>query len=965
MITECTLEQFTVLFTNKNESYLLNGNKTIKQKITQKEVSDHFMGNKRIGTFPIVNSNRTNFFVFDIDNNDKNICSSIYNQLKNDGLTPYIENSKSKGFHVWVFLEEESSAKYVRDYMKYVLEKNSISKNKIDLFPKQDETNESNSYGNAINLPLFNLLKDNSKKNKFLDENFELIEGQIDFLINIKKSSLSHIPPFDLQEKIPEVEVEKEEDILHEIETLEKLLSVGKKTKSLRESVIKAKKSNRSERDTIYAKHLAELQFSKKLIGNEIKNISPKYNDPNLRGMHKENYLQDKMQQLSFLTNLFAKRYYLEIDSVKKTLFQSLDEDSEPLLFTKRVPSNKFSKIDDALLDWMEIEFHQISEGDYYAISTGCGGGKSNVIKQLCLSIWAYNAVNYIKSVKTLVAVERIEDGVMLEKISNVMKVLKLMYKFDEIQKCIDETTIEQLEKYTDGLFNKPLQKIIEEKTSFALENKKMRINVNDALESSKEMSFKCSPNEKVCLEGYSETDFQRNPCVKCDKIQCPAHPEKAKIVKAASVSISTHQALMKSSDWGSTRTDENGVLRQLLLIDEKPEALRSCSLFLEKSGNYYKTSIDSLLSYLKENGKVELYTEINDNFLKKMKELYSKAKKSHKSLNSGNQAYDIYKSYTVPSLSIKGKARLEKLKADLWSDSKNYSQRRSLSEVIETILLMNGKDDSIVTFGKRGNEYELRVESLINQWDKIVPKEDSTTIIFDATANIDPSYLVDGAPSIRDLFSSELRFNNLHIVFYSDRDISKEKVTKQNCDKLFNHLSKCHPTSKRLIVCSKDKECIAEKSINSLNDSESFYIDHFNNLKGKNRYIDCNVIAFTNLLRRTEANYLLMAQEVFNNQSKNKEISYKFKVSNSWKLKRGVDQLTNMSDSTFVFNDEFVDNVRTSVDVVDIIQTIFRISLRRDYQSENYVYLPISSSGLLKKIIHYFRGAKVSRINI
>src|SRR5690606_19121014 len=122
------------------------------------------------------------------------------------------------------------------------------------------------------------------------------------------------------------------------------------------------------------------------------------------------------------------------------------------------------------------------------------------------------------------------------------------------------------------------------------------------------------------------------------------------------------------------------------------------------------------------------------------------------------------------------------------------------------------------------------------------------------------------------------------------------------------------------------------------------FYTDHFNNLKGKNTYIECNVIAFTNLLRRTESNYLLIAQEIYKHKSTIHKLDYSLNIPNIWSLKRGSDKLTNQSDSTMIFNDEFIDNVRTSIDVVDIVQTIFRISLRKDYCGENYVYLPISS---------------------
>lgn len=960
------ITKFIELFTNSNPVYLLGGNKTIKDKVNHQNIIAHLEGRERIGTFPIINSTMTRFLVFDIDNNSKDTARLITSHLINDGMRPHIEKSKSKGFHIWIFLNDEQDCSLVREYMKQTLAKVGLSTNKIDLFPKQDSTSESSQYGNAINIPLFGLYRNNDDAtNKFLDFNFRPIEDQESYIDSITCDCL---PPIELHYQPLIQETASEQKIClsnHEAETLSKLLTVSKKTKLIRDNVIKAKKENRSDRDTIYAKHLAELMFSKELIESEISQISNKYNDKNLRGHAKAKYIEDKRNQLSYISQLLATPNEVKDRNFTPYLFKHTDEHSESYLFTKRLNVKKYKHIDERLLEWLEVEFHQLKLGDYYVISTNCGGGKSNVVKQLAVSIWAYNKERKIPNINALIALERIEDGIFLEKIAQALRPLKLSDKIEAISKFVDDELYNHINQYLNDLSNQNVLSAINTNIKFGIVDGRLK-RIESKAVTLTDIKFKCAPSAKICSQGFTDNDFSKNVCASCKFTQCPANPERGSNIQNSSVAISTHQSLMRSSEWGQLRTGPNKNPRQLLLVDEKPEALNLFTFFLEKSGNNYVSSLDKLIFHLKENNLVELYDELNNNLLRKLKEVFSKAKSTHRNLNSGNQNYDIYKSYSIPSISIKNRSRLQSLKQDIWKNILDLPTKRDLSDLIEMLLLINGKEDAIITFGKRSDKYELRLEVMVNQWMKLIPNEESATIIFDATANIDPSYLVDGAPKIKHLNSlEEVSFPNLHLIFYSDKDISKDSVTAGHCNSLFTYLSAQHPSSEKLIVHSKEKFKIVTDSISKTKGSDLFNSDHFNNLKGKNNYLNCNVIAFTNLLRRTESNYVLIAQEIYKTKKGNLSQKYVPNISPSWSLKRGVGELTNLSESTFVFNDKFLDNVRTSVDLVDIIQTIFRISLRTNYSCENYVYLPIASSGLIKKIIHYFRGANVSRISI
>ena len=67
----------------------------------------------------------------------------------------YIERSKSKGFHVWLFFEEPVVAKKARVVARKIL--TDMDRPDTEIFPKQDCLNEI-SYGNFINAPLFGKL---------------------------------------------------------------------------------------------------------------------------------------------------------------------------------------------------------------------------------------------------------------------------------------------------------------------------------------------------------------------------------------------------------------------------------------------------------------------------------------------------------------------------------------------------------------------------------------------------------------------------------------------------------------------------------------------------------------------------------------------------------------------------------------------------------------------------------------
>jgi len=72
-------------------------------------------------------------------------------------MPAYLERSKSKGYHVWIFFTKEGMpAKKVRMVLGHILHE--IDSPNTEVFPKQDFISGSDSFGNFINAPLFGKL---------------------------------------------------------------------------------------------------------------------------------------------------------------------------------------------------------------------------------------------------------------------------------------------------------------------------------------------------------------------------------------------------------------------------------------------------------------------------------------------------------------------------------------------------------------------------------------------------------------------------------------------------------------------------------------------------------------------------------------------------------------------------------------------------------------------------------------
>ncbi|MCX7013942.1 MAG: hypothetical protein NTW86_15555 [Candidatus Sumerlaeota bacterium] len=106
--------------------------------------------------YPLV-TDRVRFLAVDFDNEDPSTPLAFAALAKRYGIESYIERSKSKGYHAWVFFQGSGiPAVKARLVARHILEE--VECPDAEIFPKQDALNGKTPYGNFINAPLFGRL---------------------------------------------------------------------------------------------------------------------------------------------------------------------------------------------------------------------------------------------------------------------------------------------------------------------------------------------------------------------------------------------------------------------------------------------------------------------------------------------------------------------------------------------------------------------------------------------------------------------------------------------------------------------------------------------------------------------------------------------------------------------------------------------------------------------------------------
>jgi hypothetical protein len=198
------------LFRGRQDVYgtVINGEeKCIRKPLTDQIYTKHLNGATRIGVYLILPpENIVCLACIDVDEENRPKVEQIMACLLQRGFYPYLERSRAKGYHVWVFFDNPIQASVIRSLLKAIMMEARISH--IEIFPKQDAVASGKGVGNFIFLPLFGeSVKD--KRTVFLNLQFQPYQDQWDYLsqVHLTKSEnvLELSNQFTLQQppKIP------------------------------------------------------------------------------------------------------------------------------------------------------------------------------------------------------------------------------------------------------------------------------------------------------------------------------------------------------------------------------------------------------------------------------------------------------------------------------------------------------------------------------------------------------------------------------------------------------------------------------------------------------------------------------------------------------------------------------------------------------------------------------------------
>lgn len=159
---QAKIRLFRTLFSGLDHVYGTYDPKTgrvwqVKRPVTDGVILAHLTGKRPYGVYLLAGS-KTRAVAVDFDNEDALLPREFVHAAAHYCTPAYIERSKSKGYHAWVFFTEQGvSAAKARRVVLRILEE--IDCSDTEVFPKQDVLAPgTKTYGNFINAPLFGAL---------------------------------------------------------------------------------------------------------------------------------------------------------------------------------------------------------------------------------------------------------------------------------------------------------------------------------------------------------------------------------------------------------------------------------------------------------------------------------------------------------------------------------------------------------------------------------------------------------------------------------------------------------------------------------------------------------------------------------------------------------------------------------------------------------------------------------------
>lgn len=166
-----TTSQFIRLFRGRGDVYGHNEGRCVHQPLTRPQWDQHLDGTEPIGVYPAVptpNGAICAWGCTDIDNGSYEQARLLQATLRSAGIVAWIERSRSKGYHIWVFVSAPVTAEAMRNMQLVAHQVADLEPKEVN--PKQTDVS-LHKYGNYVRLPYPSGLVSAPDRQVIIDDN--------------------------------------------------------------------------------------------------------------------------------------------------------------------------------------------------------------------------------------------------------------------------------------------------------------------------------------------------------------------------------------------------------------------------------------------------------------------------------------------------------------------------------------------------------------------------------------------------------------------------------------------------------------------------------------------------------------------------------------------------------------------------------------------------------------------------
>jgi hypothetical protein len=169
VIPQYLVDPFITLFRGRGDVYGHDEGRCVKEQLTNEVFQKHLSGEAPIGVYPML-PHCDQFYVawgcvdYDTADAEENAIK-LHDALMQAGVVSWIERSRSKGYHVWVFAERAVLAEDMRNMLLMASQVAETPTTEVN--PKQTTLKEG-QYGNYVRLPYANVYDRYTEKQRII-----------------------------------------------------------------------------------------------------------------------------------------------------------------------------------------------------------------------------------------------------------------------------------------------------------------------------------------------------------------------------------------------------------------------------------------------------------------------------------------------------------------------------------------------------------------------------------------------------------------------------------------------------------------------------------------------------------------------------------------------------------------------------------------------------------------------------